>query len=277
MIERSIPAEAEIVHRSLESPDIFTLMLRLTDEERHNSFRFIPGQFNMLNLYGVGEIPISIAQDPERPGLLQHTIRAVGRVSRGLEGLREGDHIGIRGPFGRGWPMDKLPGRDVIIVTGGLGCAPLLPVIRQLIHHRGDYGRIAILQGIKHSSDMIWKERYDMWARLPDTQVLLAADVAGAGWPGITGQVTALFDRLEMDGNNAHTMICGPEPMMVAAVNALLARGFDGATIWLSMERNLQCATGHCGHCQYGETFICRNGPVFPYTEIRHLLGERGL
>jgi NAD(P)H-flavin reductase len=198
-------------------------------------------------------------------------------VTRGLAALREGDRIGIRGPFGRGWPMDRLPGKDVLIVTGGLGCAPLLPVIRQLIHQRADYGRFAILQGVKHCNDMIWKDRYDRWALLPDTQVLLAANVTTAGWPGISGHVTALFDDLEMDGSNADTLICGPEPMMVAAVRELLARGFNADSIWLSMERSLQCAVGHCGHCQYGETFICRNGPVFPLSEIRHLLGERGL
>ncbi len=231
----------------------------------------------MLYLYGVGEIPVSIAQDPERPGLLQHTIRAVGRVTRGMAALQEGDRIGIRGPFGRGWPMGRLGGRDVLIVTGGLGCAPVLPVIKQVIHQREDYGRVAILQGVKHSNDMIWKERYAAWARLPDTQVLLAADVAAPGWQGISGQVTALFDRLEMDAGNTCTMVCGPEPMMVASAKELLAGGYRSDDIWLSMERNMQCAIGHCGHCQYGETFVCRNGPVFPYPEIQHLLGGRGL
>lgn len=276
-LERSIPLEAEVVYRAEEAPDIFTLSLRLSDPEQQARFRFVPGQFNMLYLYGVGEIPVSIAQDPDRPGFLQHTIRVVGRVTRGMAALGEGDRIGLRGPFGRGWPMDTLPGRNVLIVTGGLGCAPVLPVIKQLIHNRDVYRHVAILQGVKHSADMIWRERYGQWAALPDTQVLLAADVAERNWPGMTGQVTALFERLEMGGENTHTMICGPEPMMVAAIGNLLARGFAPERIWLSMERNMQCAVGHCGHCQYGETFICKDGPVFPYPDVEHLLGVRGV
>lgn len=275
--ERAIPMEAEVVNRVEESPDIFTLSLRLTDSALHENFRFVPGQFNMLYLYGVGEIPVSIADDPDYPGFMQHTIRVVGRVTAGMAALREGDRIGLRGPFGRGWPMGRLPGKNVLIVTGGLGCAPVLPVIKKLVHQRSDYGRVAILQGVKHSNDMIWKERYGLWSQLPETQVLLAADVADAQWPGVAGQVTALFDHLQMEAENTLTMICGPEPMMVASVKNLVERGFDPATVWISMERNMQCAVGHCGHCQYGETFICKDGPVFPYPDIQHLLGERGL
>ena len=275
--ERSIPLEAEIVDRVEESPTIFTLSLRLVDERLHEQYRFEPGQFNMLYLFGVGEIPVSVADDPEAPGYLQHTIRSVGRVTRGIAQLPVGARIGLRGPFGRGWPMRSLEGRNLLIVTGGLGCAPVLPVIKKLIHHRKRYGRVAILQGVKHSEDMIWRERYGLWARLPDTRVLLAADVAGPNWPGIQGRVPALFEQLDMEVDNTVTLMCGPEPMMVASVQELLARGFAPEAIWMSMERNMQCAVGQCGHCQYGEVFICKQGPVFPYSEIGHLLGVRGV
>ncbi len=275
--ERDLPLEAEVVGRVEESSTIFTLALRLVDAEKHEAYRFEAGQFNMLYLYGVGEIPVSIADDPEQPGYLQHTIRVVGRVTGGLAALREGDRIGLRGPFGHGWPMAALSGRNVLVVTGGLGCAPVLPVIKQLINHRERYNRVAILQGVKHSDDMIWRERFDRWATLPDTQVLLAADVAGPNWPGIRGQVTALFERLELETENTVALICGPEPMMVASIENLLARGYREDHIWLSMERNMQCAVGHCGHCQYGEAFVCKNGPVFRYPEIRRQLGVRGI
>ena len=275
--ERDLPLEAEVVGRVEESPTIFTLSLRLVDTERHEAYRFEAGQFNMLYLYGVGEIPVSIADDPEQPGFLQHTIRVVGRVTEGLAALREGDRIGLRGPFGRGWPMATLPGSNILVVTGGLGCAPVLPVIKQLINHRERYHRVAILQGVKHSDDMIWRERYARWAALADTQVLLAADVADANWTGLRGQVTALFERLELETENTVALICGPEPMMLASVENLLARGYRADHIWLSMERNMQCAVGHCGHCQYGEAFICKNGPVFAYPEIRQQLGVRGI
>lgn len=269
--------QVEVVERVQESPTVFTLQLRLIEEAQRDAYRFDPGQFNMLYLYGVGEVPISIDGDPDRPELLQHTIREVGRVSGGLARLQPGDRLGLRGPFGRGWPMERLDGRDVLIVTGGLGCAPVLPVIARLMRQRERYRRVAILQGVKHSDDLIWRERYDEWARLPDTQVLLAADVAGPQWHGAVGLVTTLFERLDIDLANSTTMMCGPEPMMVAASRELLQRGAGEDDIWLSMERNMQCAVGHCGHCQYGEKFICRDGPVFPYREIAALFGQRGV
>jgi sulfhydrogenase subunit gamma (sulfur reductase) len=276
-LERGIPLEAEIVDRVEESPTIFTLSLRLVDEQLHDQYSFEAGQFNMLYLFGVGEIPVSVADDPDAPGYLQHTIRSVGRVTRGIAQLPLGARLGLRGPFGRGWPMQSLEGKNLLIVTGGLGCAPVLPVIKKMIHHRDHYGNVAILQGVKHSEEMIWRERYGMWAALPNTRVLLAADVAGPNWPGIQGQVPALFEQLDMEAANTVTLLCGPEPMMVASVQQLLARGFAPDSIWMSMERNMQCAVGQCGHCQYGEVFICRNGPVFPYTEIQHLLGVRSV
>lgn len=274
--ERSIPMQAEVVGRVEESPTIFTLSLRLVDEQQHNNYRFAPGQFNMLYQYGVGEIPISIVGDPREPYLLQHTIRTVGRVTRGFAKLKVGDRIGLRGPFGRGWPLDAVQGRDVLIVTGGLGCAPVVPVINHVLHRREQVGRIAILQGVKHSEDFIWRERYEQWDAEPDTQILLAADVSGPNWKGFTGRVTTLFEKLDIDFANSITMMCGPELMMISAARLLLERGVSPGLIWFSMERNMQCAVGHCGHCQYAEKFICRDGPVFPYHEIRHLLGVRG-
>jgi NAD(P)H-flavin reductase len=275
--ERDIPQLAEVVTRIEETPTIFSLSLRLVDEQQQRAYRFQPGQFNMLYLFGAGEVPISIASDPHRPELLHHTIRNVGRVTRGLERLQPGDRLGLRGPFGRGWPLDAARGHDVLIITGGLGCAPVLPVISQLMQNRDDYGRVAILQGVKHSSDMIWRERYATWAALPDTQVLLAADVAGAHWSGTVGRVTTLLEQLELDPGGALTMMCGPEPMMLASARELLQRGAPADSIWLSMERNMQCAIGHCGHCQFGEIFICKDGPVFPFPEVQHLFGIRGI
>lgn len=274
--ERRIPMQAEVVDRIEESPTIFTLLLRLVDEQQHNNYRFAPGQFNMLYQYGVGEIPVSIVGHPQEPYLLQHTLRTVGRVTRGFAGLKPGDRIGLRGPFGRGWPLEAIYGRDVLIVTGGLGCAPVVPVISHVLNRRERIGRVAILQGVKHSEDLIWRERYAQWDAQPDTQILLAADVSGPNWKGFTGRVTSLVDKLEIDFANSITMMCGPELMMISAARLLLARGADPALIWFSMERSMKCAVGHCGHCQYSEKFICRDGPVFPYPEIRHLLGVRG-
>ncbi|MBU1191051.1 MAG: FAD/NAD(P)-binding protein [Gammaproteobacteria bacterium] len=271
-----VPVAAEIIRRTQESPSVFTLGLRLCDPAQHSAYRFMPGQFNMLYLYGVGEIPISIVSDPDRDDELEHTIRVVGRVTRGFDALKVGDRIGIRGPFGRGWPLEQVRGKDLLLLTGGLGCAPLVSVINYVTQRRAEFGRIAILQGVKHMDDLIWRDRYDQWAALPDTQVLLAADVAGASWSWHVGLVTELIDQVAFDLNNAHVMVCGPEPMMLASIRKLCDSGVDEKHIWLSMERNMQCALGQCGHCQIGPHFVCKDGPVFCYPEIRERLGVKG-
>lgn len=268
-----LPREAEIVTRTQESPDTFSLRLRLTDG---GAYRFHPGQFNMLYLYGSGEVPISIvAEDPETQQLT-HTVRSVGRLTRGLSTLLSGDRIGLRGPYGRGWPMQQAENRDVVVVTGGLGYAPSVSIIHHILAHRERYGRLSILQGVKHTDDLIWRAQYDAWAEMPDVEVMLAADVAEPGWHGHVGLVTTLFDRLQIEPERTTAMLCGPEVMMRAAAEGLHAMQVATGDIYLSMERNMHCGIGHCGHCQLGRAFVCRDGPVFAWPEIRDLLGVRG-
>lgn len=271
-----LPRQAEIVRRTQESPSIFSLGLRLCDPAQHAAYRFEPGQFNMLYLFGVGEIPISIVSDPVDDDELTHTIRVVGRVTRGFAALRVGDRIGLRGPFGRGWPLLETRDQNLVLITGGLGCAPLVSVINYVTQRHGEYGRVALLQGVKHMDDMIWHERYARWARLPDMQVLLAADVAGAGWSWHVGLVTELVDQIGFDVSRARAMVCGPEPMMLGSVRKLNAVGVPDEHIWLSLERNMHCAVGHCGHCQFGAPFVCKDGPVFNYPQLRARLGVKG-
>ncbi len=268
-----LPREAEIVERIQETPTVFTLRLRLTDGQPYG---FEAGQFNMLYLHGVGEVPISIVAGGEADEPLTHTIRAVGRVTRGMMALRAGERIGLRGPFGRGWPLAAAEGREVVVVTGGLGCAPSVSIIHHILRHRERYGRLTILQGVKHADDLIWRTQYEAWSRQPEVRVLLVADVASPGWQGAVGRVTALFDRIELDAAHAIAMLCGPEGMMLASAAALEQLGLAAGDIYLSMERNMQCAVGHCGHCQFGARFVCRDGPVFAWPDIRDLLGVRG-
>lgn len=271
-----LPFEAEVVERIQESPTVFTLRLRFTDEAQHTRYRFAPGQFNMVYLYGVGEVPISIVSDPEDERLYDHTIRTVGRVTRGLANVKEGQRVGIRGPFGRGWPLSMAEGRDVLIVTGGLGCAPVVSVINYIISRRERFGRLTIMQGVKHSDDLLWRERYKLWSQMPDTRVVIAADNAGKQWPWRVGSVIAMFDEVELVPEQSIAMMCGPEGMMRAAITRLLELGMTPDSLFMSMERNMQCAVGHCGHCQYGGQFICKNGPVFAYHEIRDIFGLAG-
>lgn len=272
-----LPREAEIMERVQESPSIFTLRLRITDAQAHAAYRFVPGQFNMLSLFGIGEIPISIVSDPQDEQMFDHTVRALGRVTNGLAALKTGDRLGIRGPFGRGWPLAEAEGKDVLIITGGLGCAPTVAAINYILRRRARYGRLTIIQGVKHSDDLIWAQRYAVWAREPDTQVLIAADVAGPLWPWHVGRVTEVFERAAIDPVRTLAMLCGPEGMLLAGVEHLRARRVPVEAIWLSLERSMHCAVGHCGHCQFGPKFVCQDGPVFRYADIQPLLNVRGL
>jgi NAD(P)H-flavin reductase len=273
---RETPWEAEVFSRDQETPDLFTLRLRLTDPAARAAYRFVPGQFNMLYLPSVGGVPISIASDPDAPDALDHTIRAVGRVTRVLANLGPGDRLGLRGPYGRGWPMRDAEGHDLLMLTGGLGCAPVVAAIDYAVARRARFGRLVVLQGVKHSADLIWRERYDAWAQLPDTQVRLAADEPDHRWQDHVGLVTDLLDDVTFDPARSMAMICGPEPMMRAGAERLTGLGVPAERIWLSLERGFQCGVGHCGHCQLGPWFVCRDGPVFRWADIGWLLGKPG-
>jgi len=270
------PHEAIILERIQEGPNLFTLRLKLTDQKLQDAYEFEPGQFNMLYLYGVGEVAISIVSDPEDSHIIDHTIRVVGRVTKGMAKLKTGDRIGLRGPYGHGWPMTESKQKDVVIVTGGLGCAPVVSVINYIEQRREEFGRLNIVQGVKHTADFIWKDRYDKWRELPNTKVLLAADVGEALWPWHIGPVTTLFDQLGFDPENVSVMMCGPQGMMRVVCDHMLDKNVSASQLFLSMERNMQCAVGHCGHCQYGSMFICKDGPVFSYEKIRDLFETKG-
>jgi sulfhydrogenase subunit gamma (sulfur reductase) len=276
MSDLHTPHVALIDRRVQESPTIFTLRLQYEDTQVQEAFEFAPGQFNMVTQFGVGEIPISIVSDPEDSHFFDHTIRVVGRVSEGMSKLQPGERVGIRGPFGRGWPMERIKGKDILLITGGLGCAPLVSVIRYLVRRREDYGHINILQGVKHADDMIWREQYDAWSQLRDMNILLAADVVNKGWRGQQGMVTELIDQPSLRTQRVVVLLCGPELMMLAAIANLRERGVQDGNIWFSTERNMQCGIGQCGHCQIGPKYVCRDGPVFCYLELADFFGSKG-
>ncbi len=271
-----VPMTAEIIARRQESSSIFGLDTRFQNPAMGGTYRFQPGQFNMLYLFGVGEVAISISSDPENRDYLSHTISAVGRVTKALQLLQAGDEIGIRGPYGHGWPMQDAETKDVIILTGGLGCAPTVSLIKYMMARRERYGNIKILQGVKHSDDLIFRQHYNQWKQSENTEVYIAADQPGPKWPWITGFVTDMIKDLTIDAEKTIVMMCGPEAMMQAAVVALVKKGMAEADIYLSMERNMECGIGHCGHCQYGGLFICKDGPVFAYPVIKALFSESG-
>jgi NAD(P)H-flavin reductase len=253
-----------------ETSDTFTL--KLAPEDGQNGSSFQPGQFSMLWVFGVGELPISISGDPAEHDRLVYTVRSVGQATNALVTRNVGTAVGVRGPFGKGWPVETARGRDVIVVAGGIGLAPLRPVIYEVLNHREDYGRLVLLYGARSPRDLLYRKELAAWARHRETQVLVTVDYGGMSWRGHVGVVTTLFKYARLKPSNSVAMVCGPEIMMRFVTRELESHGLSRNDIYLSMERNMKCAVGFCGHCQYGPYFICKDGPVFTYEQMRPLL-----
>ena len=268
---------ATIVEKIQEAEDITTYRLQLVDEQVRRQFRFKAGQFNMVYLFGVGEVAISIVSDPDEPEFLDHTIRAVGRVTKGIADLKSGDVLGIRGPFGQGWPLEEARGRHVVIVTGGLGCAPVVGAIEYIFRRREHYGSVRIIHGVKTPRDLLYHERFEVWSRQPDTEVLLASDQPDGTWRHHVGVVTELFELVAVDPAKSIVLMCGPEIMMRLGVPILMRRGIPATAIYVSLERHMECGIGLCGHCQMGPYFLCKDGPVMRYDRVAQWLGRVGV
>lgn len=238
---------------------------------------FSPGQFNMLYVPGVGEIPVSVSARAEDGEGLVHTVRAVGAVSSALCNLKAGDWIGVRGPFGRGWPVELARDSDAVIVAGGLGLAPTRPAIMDLVAESERSSRTIVFYGARTPSDILFREDLFQWAVSGDAEVRTAVDRGAAGWNGNVGVVTSILGRAQFDAQTAVAFVCGPEVMMRFTVHELLERGMSPDRVFISLERNMHCGVGLCGHCQFGPKFICTDGPVFAYSEVSDLLNVRQL
>lgn len=256
-----------------ETHDTFTLTLQPADGS--DTFSFKPGQFNMLYAFGAGEVPISMSGPPGEVREVIHTIRAVGPVTQQLQHLRVGDVLGLRGPFGTPWPVEAAEGHDVVLVAGGIGLAPLRPAIYHLLAHRERFGRVTLLFGARTPQDILFTREIELWRGRFDVTVEVVVDRAAPGWHGFVGVVTSLIPRAPFDPQHAIALVCGPEVMMRFGVPELAARGVDASRVFVSLERNMKCAIGLCGHCQLGPTFICKEGPVYRYDKVAALLGIR--
>jgi NAD(P)H-flavin reductase len=261
------PAFYRVRRRRRETYDTFTVELEPPEGSR--GFAFAPGQFNMLYAFGMGEVPISVSGSPARPKSLVHTVRSVGPVSKALSQLRPGDVVGVRGPFGSPWPVKEGAGRDVVIVAGGIGLAPLRPALYSILARRKDYRRVALLYGARTPADLLYLKELEQWRSRLDLSVYVTVDRAMGDWLGSVGVVTTLIPRTAFDPGTALAMLCGPEIMMRFTILELQKRGMKNDQIYISMERNMKCAVGFCGHCQLGPAFICREGPVFRFDRIR--------
>jgi NAD(P)H-flavin reductase len=262
------------VHRvTKETSDTFTL--ELLPEAGHAGFAFAAGQFNMLYVCGIGEVPISISGDPGVPQALVHTTRAVGAVTKGMEELKKGDSIGIRGPFGTNWPVATAEGNDVVFVAGGIGLAPLRPALYQVLANREKYGRVVLLYGARTPEDILYRKQLKEWRADLGLEVHVSVDRATRDWRGNVGVVTTLIPRVPFDPYHTVAMVCGPEVMIRYTVMELERRGVAQEDIHVSLERNMKCGIGFCGHCQHGPNFVCKDGPVFPFSKVRDLMGQR--
>ena len=257
-----------------ETDDTRTLELVFDNARSAPAWR--PGQFMMLYVFGAGEIPISISGDPARRDAIIHTVRAVGDVSRAICEAKPGSAIGVRGPFGSTWPTDRCEERDIVLVAGGIGLAPLRPVLYTIMANRGRYARVSLLVGARLPDILLYRGEMDEW-RKHDIDVCLTVDAATAGWQGSVGPVTTLIPRIELDVAHAAAFIVGPEIMMRFVVQALLQRGVSLDRLFVSLERNMKCAVGFCGHCQLGPAFICKDGPIFAYSQLEPWLAIRNV
>jgi len=268
-----LPHLFRVETRRRETADTFTLTLGPAGGAPE--WPFAPGQFNMLTAFGIGEVPISISGDPARPERLVHTIRAVGAATQALCRLVRGELLGVRGPFGTAWPVKEAEDSDLIIVAGGLGLAPLRPAIYHALTHRAAYGNVELICGARTPRDIPYFRELESWRGRFDARVHVTVDSAPSDWRGNVGVVTKIIGNTRFDAPNTVALICGPGVMMRFSVQELLGRGVSPDNIHVSLERNMQCGLGLCGHCQLGPLFICKDGPVFPYSRVKDWFGRR--
>jgi NAD(P)H-flavin reductase len=265
-----LPQLMKISKISWETEDVFTIEVEPGGKQA-KPFNFKPGQFNMLYGFGTGEAAISISSDSSKSDSFLHTIHRVGYVTGFLSRLKKGDIMGVRGPFGSSWPVAEAEGKDVCIIAGGIGLAPLRPSIYHIFNNRKKYGKFDILYGARSPRDLLFRTELEQWGKKHNVNVEITVDRADSSWKGHVGVVTTIIDYAMLNPVNTIAMVCGPELMMKFCIDELLALGFPEDHVYLSMERNMKCAIGFCGHCQFGPNFICKDGPVFNYTRIKKL------
>ncbi len=263
---------ARIIAIKEEAYAIATYEIEFEDPALKEAYQFKAGQFNMLYLPGIGEAPISMSSDPATPQVIGHTIRYAGNLTRAISRLQVGDVIGVRGPYGSAWPLEQIEGDDLCIVTGGIGLAPLRPVIYHVLRHRERYGRVFLLYGARTPDDMLYEDEFESWKQ-QGIQLYLTVDRADPSWRGHVGVVPMLFYLLRLDPKKTTVLTCGPEIMIHFVIYEAMARRIPKERIYVSMERNMKCGVGICGHCQFGPHFVCKEGPVFPYAAIEPFFG----
>jgi NAD(P)H-flavin reductase len=263
-----LPSWAEVVKVTPEAEGVTTFAFRFTDPQVQKRYSWEPGQFNMLYIPGYGEAAISMSSEvASSNGLVTHTIRQAGSVSKAASRLKPGDVVGLRGPFGSSWPLETIQGMDVIIACGGIGLPPLRGALQAIMREREKYGKVTLLYGARSPKDLMYPSEYETWSKA-GIEVQVTVDRGDDTWTGRVGVVPMLFYHFRVDAHKTAVMTCGPEIMMRFVIYEALARRIPASQIYVSLERNMRCGQGFCGHCQMGPYFICKDGPVFPFNRL---------
>ncbi len=262
-----IPARIAAIQPLTEMEQLFTIELPHEYRIRHR-----PGQFVQLSILGVGEAPISISSSPSRSSsAFELCVRKAGDLTKALHRMKRGDLVGIRGPFGRGFPVDHFQGKDILFIAGGLGMAPLRSLINEILDLRGNYGRVIILYGAREPQNLLFQSELIEWAARSDVELHLTVDHPDTKWANSVGVITTLFDEVEIFPRNTAAVVVGPPIMYKFVIEELLEIPIPKGNIWLSFERRMKCGVGKCGHCQMNHLYTCQAGPTYSYAEIEGL------
>ncbi|HUV94117.1 MAG TPA: FAD/NAD(P)-binding protein [Anaerolineae bacterium] len=259
-----------------ETPDIKTFRLTFQDGGTERDFSFQPGQFGVFSVFGQGEAPFGFANSPTRAGHVECSIKRVGKVTRAFHRLNVGDTVGFRGPYGRGFPIEEMRGKNLVFAGGGIGLAPLRSLIWNCIDTRADFGDITIVYGARSTADLVYKQDLERWVEMEGIHTVLTVDPGGEdeGWKGEIGFVPAVLERVEPSPESAMAITCGPPIMIKFVLRSLTEMGFAPAQIITTLEMKMKCGVGKCGRCNIGSLYVCKDGPVFSYEDLRGLPDE---
>lgn len=263
------PMEVKMVSVFRENKTVNTYRLKFTDKEDEKKFRFHPGQFAMFAVNGIGECPLSMASSPYEKSFFEISVRNVGNVTNEMSKMKKGDTLGVRGPFGYGYPLENMKGKDIVIVVGGIGFPPLGSAIEYILKNRKDYGKVFVIYGEKDLDDIIFKNRIKKWTKEKGFTVLVTIETPCKKWSGCVGLVTDLFSKIKVDGKKTAGLTCGPPMMVKFVIEGFKKLGICEGNMYVSLERMMQCGIGKCGHCNIGDKYVCRDGPVFSYCDIK--------
>jgi sulfhydrogenase subunit gamma (sulfur reductase) len=268
-----LPSIASVTEVRPETPDIHTFVVTFDDPDLRESFTYGPGQFAELSVFGVGECPIGIASSPTRKGYLEFCVRAVGVVTNAIHDLEVGDKLGVRGPLGNSWPTKEIEGKDLLFIGGGIGLPPLRSLIQYVLDNRDRYGAVQIIYGARSPQDLVYKAELKEWEERSDVELDVTVDVGDDSWDGPVGFVPPFLKEINPSPENRVAFTCGPPIMIKLVVEALEEMGYADADIVTTLEMKMKCGVGKCGRCNIGDKYICRDGPVFTFAQLREIPG----